>query len=110
MSDEIKLSQNENIKKSVIEIMLGWVEHNESIEITADKLINLFNASNRYVITYKDDQFEVELHYETIAESEEDAVDIFWKTHDVLSTIISVEQKIKRTIPYVEPKDRGQIK
>ena len=33
------------MKKEVIKIMLGWVESNELIETTADKLLNLFNVS-----------------------------------------------------------------
>ena len=30
------------MKEKVIKIMLGWIEHNEPIETTADKLLDLF--------------------------------------------------------------------
>lgn len=35
------------MKKKVIKIMLGWIEHNEPIETTADKLLDLFNVSGQ---------------------------------------------------------------
>jgi hypothetical protein len=34
------------MKEKVIEIMLGWVQHNEPIEATADKLLDLFAVSD----------------------------------------------------------------
>lgn len=36
-----------DMKKKVIKIMLGWIEHNEPIETTADKLLDLFNVSGQ---------------------------------------------------------------
>jgi hypothetical protein len=33
------------MKEKVIKIMLGWVENNEPIETTADKLLDLFAVS-----------------------------------------------------------------
>jgi hypothetical protein len=35
------------MKEKVIKIMLGWVENNEPIETTADKLLALFGVSER---------------------------------------------------------------
>jgi hypothetical protein len=35
------------MKEKVIKIMLGWIENNESIETTADKLLDLFGVSTR---------------------------------------------------------------
>jgi len=34
------------MKEKVIKIMLGWVENNEPIETTADKLLDLFAVIN----------------------------------------------------------------
>ena len=33
------------MKDKVIKIMLGWIEHNEPIETTADKILDLFGVS-----------------------------------------------------------------
>jgi hypothetical protein len=33
------------MKEEIIKIMLGWIEHNEPIETTADKLLDLFAVS-----------------------------------------------------------------
>jgi hypothetical protein len=34
------------MKEKIIKIMLGWIEHNEPIETTADKLLDLFAVIN----------------------------------------------------------------
>lgn len=36
------------MKDKVIKIMLGWIEHNEPIETTADKLLDLFAVSGSF--------------------------------------------------------------
>jgi len=38
------------MKEEIIKIMLGWVERNEPIETTADKLLLLFSISKRHLI------------------------------------------------------------
>lgn len=35
------------MKEKIIKIMLGWIENNEPIETTADKLLDLFAVSGR---------------------------------------------------------------
>ena len=50
------------MKEKVIKIMLGWVENNEPIETTADKLLDLFVVSgsvcqckvNRMIVRHED--------------------------------------------------------
>jgi hypothetical protein len=50
------------MKDKVIKIMLGWVEKNEPIETTADKLLDLFAVSgsvcqckvNRMIVRHED--------------------------------------------------------
>ena len=66
------------MKEKIIKIMLGWIENNESIENTADKLLDLFAVINwvafdfykletrppkygKYLITRKDGK----IHWET---------------------------------------------
>ena len=66
------------MKEKIIKIMLGWIENNEPIENTADKLLDLFAVINwvafdfykletrppkygKYLITRKDGK----IHWET---------------------------------------------
>jgi hypothetical protein len=41
------------MKKEIIKIMLGWIENNEPIETTADKLLYLFTFK-RTIISFAD--------------------------------------------------------
>jgi len=36
------------MKEEIIKIMLGWIEHKEPIETTADKLLDLFAVSGSF--------------------------------------------------------------
>jgi hypothetical protein len=35
------------MKEEIIKIMLGWIENNEPIETTSDKILDLFGVSTR---------------------------------------------------------------
>lgn len=49
-----------DMKEEIIKIMLGWIEHNEPIETTADKLLDLFDVSG----SLRPDLTLMELHNE----------------------------------------------
>jgi len=62
------------MKEEVIKIMLGWIEHNEPIEATADKLLDLFSVSKRYFLFECVNADNQKLNKLIIATNKEDAI------------------------------------
>ena len=80
------------MKAQILQI-LTEVQKGTKLPITAQKeLLDLFGVMHRFIITYKNDGFEKELFWETTAKSDVDAVDLFWKTHDVMCELVSVNE------------------
>lgn len=80
------------MKAKILKI-LTEVQQGTKLPIIAQKeLLDLFNVMPRFIITYKNDGFEKELFWETVAKSDVDAVDLFWKTHDVMCELVSVNE------------------
>ena len=57
-----------------------------------DEALTTPDVMPRFIINYKNDGFDKELFWETTAKTDVDAVDIFWKTHDVMCEILSVKE------------------
>jgi len=57
MKTTITAIYSSDMKDKVIKIMLGWIEHNEPIETTADKLLDLFGVVEQSEqLTLKEDK------------------------------------------------------
>lgn len=80
------------MKAQILQI-LTEVQKGTKLPITAQKeLLDLFGVMPRFIITYKNYGIEKELFWETTAKSDVDAVDLFWKTHDVMCELVSVNE------------------
>jgi hypothetical protein len=80
------------MKTQILQI-LTEVQQGTKAPITAQKeLFDLFGVMTRFVITYKNDGYDKDLFWETMAKSDDDAVDLFWKTHDVMCELVSVNE------------------
>lgn len=80
------------MKAKILEILTEVQKGTKTPIIAQKELLDLFGVMSRFLITYKNDGFEKQLFWETTAKTNVDAVDIFWKTHDVLCKIISVNE------------------
>jgi hypothetical protein len=79
--------------KAQILNILTEVQQGNKTPISAQKeLLDLFGFMPRFIVTYKNDGFEKELFWETSAKTDVDAVDLFWKTHDVMCELVSVNE------------------
>ena len=72
------------LRDDVIDAMIRF--KNETEQLTTPAVMP------RFIISYKNDGFNKELFWETTAKTDVDAVDIFWKTHDVMCELISVKK------------------
>ncbi|MDP2684495.1 MAG: hypothetical protein Q8P20_05585 [bacterium] len=80
------------MKAKILDI-LTEVQKGTKTPISAQKeLLDLFGVMPRFIVTYKNDGFEKELYWETSAKTDVDAVDLFWKTHDVMCELVSVNE------------------
>ena len=80
------------MKEKILQI-LTEVQQGTKAPITAQKqLLDLFGVMPLFIVTYKNDGFDKELFWETIAKSDVDSVDLFWKTHDVMCELVCVNE------------------
>jgi len=80
------------MKTQILKILIEVQEGTKPPIVAQKELLDLFGVMPRFVITYKNDGFEKELFWETTAKSDVDAVDMFWKTHDVMCELVSVNE------------------
>jgi len=80
------------MKAQILQILTEVQEGTKTPIMAQKELLDLFGVMPRFIITYKNDGFEKQLFWETNAKNNVDAVDLFWKTHDVMCEIISVNE------------------
>ena len=80
------------MKKKIYDIVFSAQYEGLTTKEATDQLLVLFGVMPRFIVTYKNDGFEKELFWETSAKTDVDAVDLFWKTHDVMCELVSVNE------------------
>ena len=80
------------MKEQIYKICTQLNDGQIAVTQATEQLLDLFVVMPRFIITYKNEDFDKELFWETIAKSDVDAVDMFWKTHDVLCELVSIKE------------------
>lgn len=80
------------MKAQILQILTEVQQGTKTPIIAQKELLDLFGVMPRFIITYRNDGFDKELFWETTAKSDVDAVDLFWKTHDVMCELVSVNE------------------
>ena len=82
------------MKDKVLEIVKKVSTNLLTPEKGTDLIMELLGDKSSFIIFYKDEGFPKMLTYETLAADDVEAVDNFWKTHDVLATIVKVQKMV----------------
>jgi hypothetical protein len=80
------------MEKNIIKILEQFQNNEITINQAQKELLKLYGLMKTFIITYKLEDSVKELFWETKAKTDFEAVDLFWKTHDILSTIINVKE------------------